>query len=222
MTAPQPDLKPQTVIKPVDDIIQAGFAQKMTQQFRAAAIFVTSPDALPNLKAQLGNKQPDYPYVFLYITSFSPNTDSYQARRLAFHGIPVTLNSDNLQMQNARIIPTNFEVEVTYVSNRYDGLDTKSVKGFVRRWLTTRRNGALSFNADYGLSTLSISSTMSDSLNIPKRDNPADTEPVYSVTANITIHGYVSEPALNTKSRINQIVLAEAPTLLAGQQFFPF
>lgn len=218
---PALDQKPQTTIEPVDTFIQAGLCQNMTQQFRVPAIFVTSPDALAQQKAQLGNKQPEYPYLFMYIQSFGPNTDSYMTNRLARHGIPVQVNNDNKQIQVAKLIPTNFETEVTYVTNKYDGLDTDSVKGFVRRWLTTRRNGALNFQTKYGLTSLAISCTMADVLQIPKRDNPADAESMYSVVTNVTVHGFVSEPALGTRGRIQQIVLSDAPPNTPGQ-FFPF
>jgi hypothetical protein len=80
----------------------------------------------------------------------------------------------------------------------------------------------LNFNIDYGLSRMTVTTTVSDSLAVPKRENPADTESIYQVVANITIHGYISEPSLQTRGRINQIVLAEGPALQPGQQFFPF
>jgi hypothetical protein len=216
------DAKPQTKIDPVDKFVRAGFEQHMQSQFRTPVIWTESPDALANLKAMLGNKQPEYPYIFLFESSTSPNTESYTTNRLARHGIPVTVNVDGKQFQTAKLLPTNFEIEVTFISNKYAGLDPDSVNGFVRRWWFTRRNGALNFSIDYGLSRLTVTSTVSDSLAVPKRENPADQESVYQVVANITVHGYISEAALMTRGRINQIVLADAPPLEPGQHFFPF
>jgi len=222
MTNAIPDPKPQTEIKPVDDFVRAGFCHYMIEQFRAPTIFVTSPDALTNLKAMLGNKQPEYPYIFLWHQTSSPNTDGYTTNRMARHGIPVTLSNDNKQFQMAKVLPTNFEIEATYVTNKMDGMGPEAVNQYMRRWLFTRRNGAINFQIDYGLSRLTIGVTLSDSISIPKRENPADTESVYQVVSNITIHGYVSEPALGTRGRINQIVLQDGPALKPGQQFFPF
>jgi hypothetical protein len=219
---PPPDPKPQTSVDPVDDYVQAGVCQQMTQQFEAPAIFITQPDALAALKAQLGNEQPSYPYVFMYIQSVGPNTDSYMARRLARYGIPVQVNSDNKQIQTVKIFPTNFETEVTFISPKYDSRDLKSVKGFIRRWMMTARNGALNFNVNMGLSSLSINVKLGDSITIPKRESPADTEPLYQVVTNMTINGYLSEAMLQTRGRINQVVLADPPPILPGQQFFPF
>ena len=197
------DAKPQTEIDPVDKFVRAGFEQRMQSQFRAPAIWVQSPDALPTLKTMLGNRQPEYPYLFLYESGSSPNTESYPTNRLARHGIPVTMNQDGKQFQTVKVLPTNFEVEVTYITDKFQG-NEDSVDFFKRRWWFTRRNGALNFGIDYGLSKLTVTSTLTDSLQIPKRENPAETESVYTVTTNVTIHGWLSEALLMTRGRINQ------------------
>lgn len=215
------DEKPQTRIEPVDKFVRSGLVKHLQSQFRAPVIYTESPDALANLKSVLGNRQPEYPYIFLFEQSTSPNTESYTTNRLARHGIPVTINVDGKQAQNAKLLPTNFEIEVTYVTNKYEGLDLASVQGYVRRWWFTRRTGASNFSVDYGLSNLTIALTFGDSLSVPKRENPADQESVYSVVASLTVHGYISEPSLMTRGRINQIVLADSLPG-AGQQFFPF
>lgn len=216
------DAKPQTTIKPVENFIRAGLSQKMTEQFRAPAIFVTSKDMVANLKAHLGNNQPTYPYLFMYINSLGPNPDSYNSHRISRFGIPVTVNDDNKQMQTAKLFPTKFEVEATFVTNKYEGVDQDSVDGFVRRWFFCRRNGDLNFLVRYGLSNLSISYILGDNLTIPQRESPADVEATYQVVANLTLNGFLSEPALQQRGRIAEIVLGDAPPLTAGQQFFPF
>jgi hypothetical protein len=215
------DAKPQTEIDPVDKYVRAGFEQRMQSQFRAPSIWISNPDALANLKTMFGNKQPEYPYMFMYETSSGPNTESYTTNRLARHGIPVTMSNDGKQFQTVKVIPWNFEVEVTYVAAKAEG-NTDSTDFFKRRWAFTRRNGALNFGIDYGLSKLTVTSTLADSLTMPKRENPADQESVYQIVANITIHGWISEALLMTRGRINQIVLADAAPLQPGQQFFPF
>ena len=198
----------QQTIQPIDDLIKQGFAQQMIRQFRAQTIYTTSPDKLKTLQQLLGNDPVKYPYIFLNVQSTAPNTDSYNAHRLSRHGIPVSLNTDNNQIQMARIVPVNFEIEVTFVTNEYSG-DLTTVQGFVTRWLFARRNGALQFNVDYGLSQLSISYMLSDNISTPPRESPADGESVYQIVTTATVHGYVSEPELGTRGRINRIQLAE-------------
>lgn len=198
----------QQTIQPVDDLVKTGFAQQMIRQFRAETVYVTSPDKLKALQVMLGNKPVKYPYLFLNVQSTSPNVDSYNPHRLSRQGIPVSLNTDNNQIQMARIVPVNFEIEVTFVTNQYSG-DLSTVQGFVTRWLFARRNGALQFNVDYGLSQLSISYMLSDNVPTPPRENPADGESIYQVVTTATVHGYVSEPELGTRGKVNRIQLAE-------------
>jgi len=194
----------QQTIQPVDSFIKDGFLQKVIQQFRAQALYVTSPDKLKALQTLLNNATPKYPYLFLNVQSQAPNPNSYTSHLLSRQGIPVSLNTDNNQFQLARIIPTLFEVEMTFITNAYSG-GLESVEGFNRRWLLVRRNGAMQFNVDYGLSQLSISYQLGDSISIPARENPAEAESVYQVVTQATINGYVSEPVLGTRGRINNL-----------------
>lgn len=211
------DPKPQTVIEPVHKYVRAGFVQRMQSQFRAPGLWITSPDAMASLKSMLGEKAPTYPYMFFYPQSDGPNTESYTTNRLARFGIPVTINNDGKQFQTARLLPMNFETEVTFITNDYE-----QVEAYRNRWMFTRRNGALNFNINYGQTTLTIGTALAETISVPKRDNPADQESVYQVVANVTIHGYISEPALNTRGRVIQVVLGDAPALKTGQSFFPF
>lgn len=210
-------------ILPVDSYIREGFSKQMIEQFRCPAAFATSVDELRTLLSMQGNSPVEYPYIFLRQSSVSMSKESYNPNRLSRQGIPVTINSDNTQFQMARIIPANFEIEATFHTNRMDGNAVSSVNGFVRRWLFASRNGSLQFNVDYGLTKISVSYTLSDSVPTPPRESPTDQESVYKVVATATIHGYVSEPELGTRGRINQILLADAhPTEQTGSQFFKF
>jgi hypothetical protein len=211
-------------IPPIDNFIREGFSQQITKQFRCPAIFVSSVDKLRNLQALQGNAPPKYPYIFLGVQSIAPNPESYNTNRIARQGIPVALNTDNNQYQLARLIPVNFEVEVAFTTNKYSGEDTDSVEGFTRRWLFARRIGSLNFNIDYGLSQISVSYALNDSISIAPRENPTEQESVYVVTNTATIHGYVSEPELGTRGRINEIVLTEEHPLnaMSASQFLPF
>lgn len=208
-------------IQPVDNFIREGFSKQMTKQFRCPAIFTTGIDKLRVLKTMLGNKQPEYPYMFLSLQSVGPNTESYTTHRLSKQGIPVLVNTDNNQVQLARLIPVNFEVEVTFVTNKYSG-ELDSVEGFARRWLFARRIGSLNFNVDYGMTQLSISYSLGESVPFQPKENPAEQESVHIVVATATVHGYISEPELGFRGRINQILLTENPPVQDGGQFFPF
>lgn len=196
----------ETVIQPVDSFIREGVARKLTEQFRAPAIFVSAPDALKNLKLMLGNKQPEYPYIFLRQQSVAPNPDSYNAHRLVREGVPVQFSKNQFSM--ARILPVNFMVELTFITNKQSG-DLDSVEGFTRRYLFMRRNGAMSFTVGYGMTSLPITYTLDESVTTSPRENPADAESIYTLVTNLTIHGYISEPSLGTRGRIQDIILSD-------------
>ena len=214
----------QTQIKPVDELIKDGFAQRMKQQFRAPAIYVSSTDKLRTLQQLQGNAPVKYPYLLLNVQSWTASQDRYNTNRLARQGVAVQLSTDGVQYQMARVIPVTFEVEVTFITNKYSGLDLDSVDGFARRWFFARRNGSVNFTINYGLTDFPVAYTVTESLTIPPREPPTDMESVYSVVGSILLQGYISEPTLGSRGRINQIVLSETvPTLhQTGEQFFPF
>lgn len=208
------------VIQPIDNFIREGFSKQMLQQFRCPAYFITGPDPLAELKIRLSNTQPKYPYLFLAVTGMSASAESYHSHRISRQGIPLVLNTDNNQTQMARIIPTNFEVECTFITNKHSGgLD--SVEGFARRWLFARRIGSLNFNVQYGLSSVNISYVLNEQVSTPPRESPVDQEPVYKIQCSATIRGYVSEPELGHRGRVNQVLVLsdEAPP---GDQVFKF
>ena len=211
-------------IPPIDNFIREGFAAHITKQFRCPAIFVSSTDKLRNLQTLQGNSQPKYPYIFLTVQNIQPNLDSYMTHKLSKQGIPVTLNSDNNQFLLARLIPVKFEVEVTYTTNKQSSDNTDSVEGFTRRWLFARRIGSLNFNVDYGMTKVAISYSLGETVPYQPRENPADQESVYAVTTTAIINGYISEPELGTRGRINQIILTSGPPSAAtdNSSFFPF
>ena len=210
-------------IQPVDTLIKEGFAQQVMQQFRAPAHFVASPDKLRQLQVLLKNATPEYPYIFLNVQSWAAAQDRYVTNRLCRQGIPVTDNSDGNQVHLARLVPTNFYIEVTFITNKYSG-GLESVEGFARRWLFVRRNGAVNFTINYGLTNIPVTYTVAETLPLPPRESPSEQEAVYQVVGNITLQGFVSEPALGTRGRISQIILSEAvPTIgKPGEKFFPF
>ena len=214
----------QTALQPVDFFVKEGLAQKIKQQFQSQTIFVSSTDKLRQLKVLTENVAVKYPYIFLFVQSWSAASDRYNTNRLARQGLPVRVSAGNNQFQMVRVIPVNFEVELTFITNKYDGIGLDSVEGFARRWLFARRNGSLGFNINYGLTDFPVAYSVNESLSIPPRESPVDQEPVYQVVGNLTVQGYISEPTLGTRGRIQQIVLSESvPTLnQPGEQFFPF
>ncbi len=210
-------------LQTVDSIILAGVKERMTKQFRCPVAYVTGPDKLRELQITLGNKTPVYPYLFLTIQNRAHGTDTYSSHRLARYGVPVQISTDERQMEYARIIPTNFEIEVTFITNKYDGNAT-ATDWFSNRWLFSRRNGFLQFRVSYGLTELDIATIMNETVTVPMRESPTDQESVYQVTTNMMVKGYVSEPVLGKRQRILEVDAKVAAVSQGTQapQYFPF
>jgi hypothetical protein len=211
-------------LTPVDDFVKEGFAKQVTEQFRCPAIYVTSSEKVRTLQTLL-ETTPSYPYIFLTQQTSSPNNEAYPNLKLAKQGVVATFNSDNKQAQLVRLLPTNFVIEITFITNKSSSNDLDSISGFIRRWAFARRLGYLNFTVNYGLTNLAINCMLEEAPAIPSRENPADQEAIYTLTTSATVHGYISEPVLSSRGIINQIYLADThPTegQIQGSHFFPF
>lgn len=209
-------------IPPIDNFIREGFTKQIHKQFRCPAIFVSSIDKLRNLQTLQGNSPPKYPHIFMAIQNVTHNVESYMTHKISRQGIPVTVSDDNRQFSMARLMPVKFEVEITYITNKFSGEDLDSVEGFTRRWLFARRIGSMNFNVDYGMTSVSISYALGDTVPIQPRENPADQESVYSVVTSATIYGYLSEPELGARGRIQNIILTDSPVVNPNAEWFEF
>jgi hypothetical protein len=214
----------QVTIQPLEDLVLAGLQSRFQQVFGCLAIHTSSTDKTKLVERVFAGKTITYPYAFITIQNISANTDSYNSNSLARNGL-VTIAKDNLAYRT-RIIPANFELEIEYVTNKFQGTEAGSVLTFIRRWLFARKNGYLKFNINYGRLAISISCTLSNSTTVPVRDNVLESESVYKITNTITLHGYISEPALGTIGIIQNIEvdasLVNSDGSIPGYQFSSF
>jgi hypothetical protein len=104
-----------------------------------------------------------------------------------------------------RLMPTNFEIEITYVTNRFQSVEQGSVMAFSRRWLLARRGGYLKTSIDYGRMQLGIGVTLDKSVITPSRENITEAETSFPVTTSAVIHGYISEPIPGQIGMVQQI-----------------
>jgi len=207
-------------LQPIDDFVKAGFQERMQQQFKRPMIYVTSPDKSRTVEHMLDGKRLEYPYLTA-LMQLSPNTESYNPNFISRKGLVALVDADGLTAHRVRILPTNFDVEITYYTNKFSGPEDDNVSFFIRRWLFARRNGSLSFTINYGRLKSGIQVTASDQVPFTPRDAPTEGISEYQVTTSATIHGYISEPVLGTVGIVNTVALLEAEGL-SGGQFFPF
>lgn len=211
-------------IESIEKFVKDGFVQQLQREFRCAVIPTTATDKATAIRKLAQGKQITYPYILASVTQVSVNLNGYNAHRLARQGVPVDLSSDGKQYRVARIWPASFEYELTFVTNSYNGTnDTLGVQQFISRWMLCRRNGTLQFNVRYGLVSAAVSYAIPESVSLQPRENPTESETAYSVSCQLTLHGYQSEEQLSTAGKIHTVLLStEIAPQQKGGQFIPF
>jgi hypothetical protein len=217
----------QTQIQPIDYFIFAGFQKRFQQEFLCRCAFINQNDKTRILERIFGEGNPlTYPYAYFELQTISANDESYNANDFARRGLVINANTDST-FQTARILPANFEIDITFITNKFMGVEPGSVMSFTRKWLFARRFGYLKFSIDYGLQNINIGVTNGESISIPQRENVTESETKYELKVNSKIHGYVSEPVLGIKGNAQKINLTEqvAPTKplnVISETFHPF
>ncbi len=214
-------------IQSIDHLVFAGFQQRFQQVFGCKkCLIINSNDKTKILERVFGEgKTLEYPYAYFVIQSMGANAETYNTHAMARRGMVVNVDSEGT-LQTVRMVPTNFVMEVTYVTNKFESVEQGSVLAFVRRWLLARRVGYLKFSVNYGRLQFGIGNTMDESVTIPQRENITENETSYNVTASITVHGYTSEPVLGRQGKVTQVrqntAVANAGTVVSSQYFeFP-
>lgn len=197
----------------------------MRQVFGCPCVYSTSNDETQALSKMFGGKPVEYPYIFVSISTVGANHESYATNRMARRGVPVVVSDEQVGM--LRLLPTSFECEVKFVTNRFSDIDQGSVTSFSRRWLFARRCGYLKFNINYGRLNFPIGIEMTDSVPVPKLENKVEQESAYPpITVSLTVKGYMSEPELGSQGIVNTVevdsVVLNPDGSVPGSQFFSF
>jgi hypothetical protein len=144
-------------IQTIDHMVLAGFQQRFQQVFNCPCLFINANDKTRILQKVFGEGQPiTYPYAYFVVQSMGANNESYNAHVMARRGLVVNVAANDL-LQTVRVVPTNFVIEVSYVTNKFESVEQGSVLAFVRRWLLARRVGYLKFSINYGRLQFGIS-----------------------------------------------------------------
>lgn len=187
-------------------------------------IFTTATDKAQVLAKMFENKTVSYPYAFLTVQSMGSNPESRSTNMMARQGVVALV--DDGSAERVRLMPCNFEIEVEFITNKFQGIEQGAVLSYIRRWLFARRAGYLKFNISYGRLALGIGVTLNDTPAIPLRDNVVETESIYKVVSTLTVHGYISEPITGTVGVIQDLQINGQSLNLDGSvpgaQFFAF
>jgi hypothetical protein len=205
----------------------ASFQKRFQQVFNCKCAFINTFDKTKVLERIFGEGEPlTYPYAYFEIQTFGANKDWYSTQRFVRKGLIVNVDSDST-VQKVRVLPANFDINITYVTNKFESVEQGSVTAFARRWLLAYRAGYLKSTINYGRLAFNIGATLSETVQIPSLENIVESETSYKLTTNITLHGYVSEPMLAIGGKVNTInvqsgITGTNPRLVSSQVFtFP-
>lgn len=191
-------------IQPIDYLVLAGFQKQFQQVFGCAkCAFINASDKTKVLERLFGRGKPlEYPYAYFEIKKVGDNNTAYNAHNMMRRGMVLNVDSADT-VQTVRIIPTDFDIDITYVTNKFQSVDQGSVMAFARRWLLARRAGYLKTSIDYGRMQFGVGITMDSGVSTPSLSNITDSETSFPISVSATIHGYTSEPVLGQQGKVN-------------------
>lgn len=211
-------------IQPIENGLLSGIVSRCQETFQCLAVYGNTKDRIRVVERMRSGKKVEYPYLYLRIASVNENPEGFKSHLLSRYGLIAYVEDAENVAQRVRLIPTNFVIEATYVTNAFNDTDQKSVLEFSRRWMFARRNGYLKFNIKYGnMLNIRIGVTMDESVSIPDMENKTETASEVEVTAQFTMHGYVSEPYLNPVGIIQKVDISQQITTNPNAiEFWPF
>lgn len=214
----------QQSILPIENFMFSGIQKRFSEVFGCVAIWNTAFDKGVALKKTNEGEQVKTPYAWLSPTNIATNTESYNRKSLARHG--VTVLHENGITHKAKLVPTIFDIEVEYVTDKFMGVNN-TVMAFIRRWHLTAVQGHMRFGFAYGRMQFNISGiTLSDAVPITPRENPTEGTTLYTVNTSMQVKGYVSEPMLIQSSTVQELYINEqllgADGSVAGAEFWNF
>lgn len=192
----------------VEELMLQGFCQRYQQQFGSDLIIAQSADQVQQLQVRASGSNLSYPFAYAKVnTASSPESDHYASRYLTRHGLTVQTGTENNTAFNIRLLPCQYDLEVTYETNRSRGDD--SVLFYTKRWLFAARTGALKFSINFGQVNLRIGVTLDLSVSIPSdRPSPGEAETAYKIVTNCSIKGYMSEAQLRREAGHTNVEIA--------------
>lgn len=180
-------------IPAVEDRILGGLQSKFLSQFGCDLVVAQTTDQIKQLQLRANGHDVKYPYAYAKLTSISSpeNSDVYVSRYLLRKGINFTEPNANAGY-NIRLLPTQFDFEVTYETNNASG--DGGIMWYIKRWLMASRQGLLKFRIEFGNVRLNIDVRMDLNVSVPnERPAPSEAETAYKVITNLQVRGYMSE-----------------------------
>lgn len=197
-------------IPPVEDSILEGFRRQYCRVFDTKAVLTMSTDKAITLRNQYGNKSKNeveaipFPYAFLIYSSFNDSENRYNPYVAARRGIPSgMIQDDNNRVFDVKFIPKDFLFTVEYVTN-----SASQAIRYAKSLDFAQRLNKLSFSVAYAKTSFDISCNIDvTNISFPTRDAELENMAEYTVTHNLTVHGYISDASLVEQQVYHSVVV---------------
>ena len=198
-------------LDPIETLIFSGLQTRFLEVFEAKSVWVTSTDKTKLLQKLFGTQAAGatdsnitYPYAFLTLSAVATSENRGSVKAYLMKGVQVAVVvEDQKRAFRAKVLPTDFTVNVEYVTNNY-----QDVLRYVNTWMFARVNGWLKFNVLYGDSTFTVSMDMDQSLTLPQREADLTNVQEYTVTSNLTVQGHVSFAVLQEQQAVDTVQIS--------------
>lgn len=175
-------------IKPIEDFIHQGLAQKFTSVFDAPLIFSVSNNKKQDA-AKRFNGNPTYPLAFASVQSFEVTENQYSQPTLLRQGLKAQQSADRMLTYKLTALPVTTTFLITFLCQ-----DLQTAINFAKKWLIAAVRGDMKYSITYGVVDADVHVDLDRNVQIPSRpDNEMTTVNEFEVTATLRVMGYMSE-----------------------------
>lgn len=175
-------------IKPIEDFVHHGLAQRFTTVFGTPLIFSVSTNKKQDA-AKRFNGNPKYPLAFASVQSFEITENQYSQITLMRQGVKAQQSADRMLTYKLKPLPVTTTFLITLLCQ-----DLQTATDFAKKWLMAAVRGDLKYSITYGTVDADIHVDLDRNVQIPSRpDNETTTVNELEVTATLRVNGYMSD-----------------------------
>lgn len=176
-------------IKPVEDFILSGLAERFYKVFGTPLLFYNGPDVKAVASKWLKQRTlAEYPYAVAKTNSLEITEQTFRSRPLLRTGIKSRASNDNVLAYQLGLAPVTTTYEITfYVQGGPDMLR------LAKQWVMCNVRGSLKFSITYGVVDIDIDVKLDNSISIPQREGGVTEVKEYVMTAQMKVMGYLSD-----------------------------
>jgi hypothetical protein len=176
-------------LKPIEDFITSGLAERFFKVFGLPLLFYNGPDVKTICAKMLQSRGlPAYPFARAKTMSVAISENLYKPNTLLRRGLKSRASSDNLLTYELDLAPVSTTYEVTFYIQ-----DFASVRKLVKDWIFAGIRNNLKFSVTYGVADIDMDIELDKQISIPTREGGVTEVKEYEIPLQMIVHGYLSE-----------------------------